>query len=110
MIARSCSIASLFFLENLPVSGKKQIPRRWASQKGEAVSAARVQNEIREFLSIFDNKYPERGSVLVKLRISNPPAYLIQDMTRSMPGSRRRWSRAIFNSPRGMPRSMPACA
>jgi hypothetical protein len=24
VIARSCSIASLFFLENLPVSGKKQ--------------------------------------------------------------------------------------
>ena len=27
MIARSCSIASLFFLENLPVFGKKQGPR-----------------------------------------------------------------------------------
>ena len=31
--------------------------------KGEAVSAARVQNEIREFLSIFDNKYPDAPSM-----------------------------------------------
>ena len=27
------------------------------------MSAARVQNEIREFLSIFDNKYPDAPSM-----------------------------------------------
>jgi hypothetical protein len=36
------------------------------------VSAARVQNEIREFLSIFDNKYPGARPVLYDEWLAKP--------------------------------------
>ena len=51
------------FLGKSPCFREKTDSQAMGLAKGEAVSAARVQNEIREFLSIFDNKYPDAPSM-----------------------------------------------